>query len=177
MPPPITAFAVRQAVLEAGVTAVERRAQPPRSARDDRPGLPHLDHPELGPLTGSTADFDRDGVRQTGHKPGTVGQPLPGVALRVVDGKAMRWPPEASGRLLAPGSGDDAAWTDTGWVGSIDREGFVRIEKRGARGTEEPDQQRGRSGSARSSSVAGGVRILHRPKAEAHAGGQPQRVR
>ena len=75
---PITAFAVRQAVLEAGVTACEHRGLPSRPLETLDPSLPHLDHPDLGPLTGSTADHDQDGIRQTGHKPGTHGPPLAG---------------------------------------------------------------------------------------------------
>lgn len=126
VPPPITAFAVRQAVLETGVTAFEHRRSklPPLETID--PELPHLDHPELGPLTGSTADFDRDGVHQTGHKPATVGHPLPGVDLKVVDHLGTALPPDSPGRLLALVAGK-GSWTDTGWTASIDRDGFVRI--------------------------------------------------
>ena len=90
------------------------------------PSLPHLDHPELGPLTGSTADFDRDGVRQTGHKAGSVGHPLPGVALRVVAESGECLPAETPGRLQARVAGKQE-WVDTGWTGSIDRDGFVRL--------------------------------------------------
>jgi len=122
---PITAFAVRQAVLEAGVTACERRGPPSRPLETLDPRLPHLDHPDLGPLTGSTADHDQDGIRQTGHKPGTQGHPLPGVALRVVNDAGDTLPPETPGRLLARVPGRD--WTDTGYRASLDRDGFVRI--------------------------------------------------
>jgi 1-acyl-sn-glycerol-3-phosphate acyltransferase len=126
VPPPVTAFAVRQAVLESGVLAAERSPVPLEPLETIDPTLPHLDHPLLGPLTGSTADFDRDGVRQTGHKPGTVGHPLPGVALKVVDESGACLPPDVPGRLLAlvPGR---SVWIDTGQTASVDREGFVRI--------------------------------------------------
>jgi len=122
---PITAFAVRQAVLEAGVTASERTGLPPRPLETLDPSLPHLDHSDLGPLTGSTADFDLDGIRQTGHKPGTLGHPLPGVALRVVNDAGASLPPETPGRLLARVAGRD--WTDIGYRASLDRDGFVRM--------------------------------------------------
>jgi 1-acyl-sn-glycerol-3-phosphate acyltransferase len=124
--PPITAFSVRQAVLEAGVRAFEQRKRqsPPLETID--PSLPHMVHPLLGPLTASTADFDRDGVRQAGHKPGTVGHSLPGVALKVLDDSGAPLPPDTPGRLLALVAGK-GGWADTGWMGSIDREGFVRI--------------------------------------------------
>jgi len=123
--PPITAFAVRQAVLEAGVTAIENRSEPPLPLETIDPSLPRLDHPELGLLAGSTADFDRNGIRQTGQKPGTLGHPLPGVALQVVSEAGDTLPPETPGRLLARVPGRD--WTDTSYRASLDRDGFVRI--------------------------------------------------
>jgi 1-acyl-sn-glycerol-3-phosphate acyltransferase len=125
IPPPVTAFAVRQALLAAGVRAFELR-QSPSPLETLAPDLPRLFHPTLGLLAASTADFDRDGIRQTGHKPGTVGHPVPGVALRAVDDAGQPLPPDAEGRLeaLLPGRAD---WTDTGSRGSLDREGFVRI--------------------------------------------------
>lgn len=123
--PPITAFAVRQAVLEAGVTAFENRSEPLLPLETIDLGLPHLDHPQLGLLAGSTADFDQDGIRQTGQKPGTLGHPLPGVALRVVNEAGESLPPDAPGLLLARVPGRD--WTDTGHHASLDRDGFVRI--------------------------------------------------
>jgi 1-acyl-sn-glycerol-3-phosphate acyltransferase len=126
VPPPATAFAVRQAVLEAGVRAAERIPESHRPLETVDPNLPRVDHPALGPLTGSTADFDRDGVRQAGHKPGSVGQPLPGVALKVVSTSGACLPPDSPGRLLALVAGR-SGWVDTGEFASIDREGFVRI--------------------------------------------------
>ena len=126
VPAPATAFAARQAVLEAGVRAVAMRREPPPPLETIDPALPRLDHPTLGPLTGSTADFDRDGVRQTGHKPGTVGHPLLGVAMRVVDDDGRALPPDTEGRLEALLAGRPG-WTDTGLRGQLDRDGFVRI--------------------------------------------------
>jgi 1-acyl-sn-glycerol-3-phosphate acyltransferase len=124
--PPITALAVRQAVVEAGVTAFEHRAKAAKLLETIDPTLPHLDHPILGPLTGSTSNFDRDGVRQTGHKPGTLGHPLPGVALRVVDDAGAILPADAPGCLLARVAGQPG-WLETGYRASIDRDGFVRL--------------------------------------------------
>jgi 1-acyl-sn-glycerol-3-phosphate acyltransferase len=123
---PITASAVRQAVLETGVTAFEYRPRPAVPLETIDSSLPHLYHPVLGPLTGSTADFEQGGVRQTGRKPGTAGHPLPGVALRVVDDAGATLPPGSPGRLLALLAGK-GSWADTGWTGSIDSDGFVRI--------------------------------------------------
>jgi hypothetical protein len=89
--------------------------------------LPHLEHPDLGPLTGSTADYHQNGIRQTGHKPGTVGHPLPGVALRVTDNHGVDLPADALGVLLARVHGR-SGWLATGYKASIDRDGFIRVE-------------------------------------------------
>jgi len=124
--PPVTAFAVRQAVLEAGVRATAlRRGPAPRREVTDL-ALPHLAHPEFGLLAVSSPDYDRGDVHQEGQKPGTVGQAAPGVALRVVDDAGRTLPPEAEGRLqaLLPGQ---AEWVETGHRAGIDRDGFVRL--------------------------------------------------
>ncbi len=124
--PPITAFAVRQAVIAAGVRAAERVPIRDHQLETLDLSLPHLDHPKLGLLAASTPDFDRGGIRQTGQKSGTVGQAVPGVALRVVDAQGQPLPPEAEGRLqaLLPGNPD---WIDTGHTASLDRDGFVTL--------------------------------------------------
>jgi acyl-CoA synthetase (AMP-forming)/AMP-acid ligase II len=126
VPPPVTAFAVRQAVLAAGVRAFEARKGPPRPLETIDRSLPHLDHPTLGLLAASTADNDQGGVKQIGQKPGTVGLAIPGVALRVVDESETPLPPGSEGRLqaLIPGRAD---WVDTGHRGSLDRDGFVSV--------------------------------------------------
>jgi 1-acyl-sn-glycerol-3-phosphate acyltransferase len=124
---PVTAFAVRQAVLEASVRAFELRPQPVRPLDTIDSARAHLDHPELGALTASTADYDRRGVRHLGHKEGSVGRPLAGVAVRVVDEQGGVLGESVSGRLQARVAGR-SGWHDTGWRGSIDRDGFVRIE-------------------------------------------------
>jgi 1-acyl-sn-glycerol-3-phosphate acyltransferase len=123
--PPITAFSVRQAVLEAGVTAFEHMDLAPSPLETLNPDLSRLDHPDLGLLTGSTANHDQDGICQTGHKPGTLGHALPGVALRVVRDAGDSLPPETYGRLFARVPG--RVWTGTGCRASLDRDGFVRI--------------------------------------------------
>ena len=124
--PPINAFKVRQSVLEAGVLAFAIRGRPTQRLETIDLALPHLDHPTLGLLTGSTADFDRGGVKQIGHKPGTVGQPLPGVGLRAVDDAGQPLPSDAEGRLQALRAGEPD-WIETGLRGTIDRDGFVRV--------------------------------------------------
>ena len=126
VPPPVKAYAVRQGVIEAGVRAFAMRRKASRPLETIDPALPHLDHHTLGPLTGSTADYDRGDVRHVGHKPGTVGVALPGVALRVVDDANAPLPPDTEGRLQAFVAGQ-AEWAETGHRAKIDREGFVTI--------------------------------------------------
>lgn len=125
--PPVTAFGVRQAVLEAGVAAAE--LLPPGSGQPLETidlNLPHWNHPDLGLLTGSTPDFDAKDVHQLGHKPGSLGLPAPGVALRVANADGVPLPPSTEGRLeaLLPGR---CAWIDTGRIGRLDRDGFVFV--------------------------------------------------
>jgi 1-acyl-sn-glycerol-3-phosphate acyltransferase len=124
--PPVTAFTVRQAVQEASVAAaaLEPKLIGPPETID--PGLPQLSHPELGLLAASAPDFDRGGIHQTGQKPGTVGQAVPGVALRAVDEAGRVLPPDVPGRLQARVVGRDG-WVETGLRASLDREGFVTL--------------------------------------------------
>jgi acyl-[acyl-carrier-protein]-phospholipid O-acyltransferase/long-chain-fatty-acid--[acyl-carrier-protein] ligase len=92
---------------------------------------------------------DVAGVSQRGRKAGTVGHPLPGVAVRAVDpdtGEVL--PCGEEGLLLVKGPNrmkgylhnDEATraalrdgWYVTGDIGSIDDDGFVRITDRLAR--------------------------------------------
>jgi len=122
--PPITAFAVRQGVLEAGVRAFELRRGPSRPLETLDPALPRWEHPELGLLAASTADFHREGIEQKGQKPGSLGQPPPGVALRVVDDSGSPMPPGSQGRVQALLAGRPD-WLDTGRRGQLDRDGFL----------------------------------------------------
>ena len=82
--PPIDVFRVRQAVLVAGVAARSALGFTPERPEPIDQSLPHYDHPTLGPLTASTADVfePQYNLTQIGQKPGTVGHPLPGVAIR-----------------------------------------------------------------------------------------------
>ena len=126
VPPPITAFSVRQAVVAAGVRAFELRPGPAPPLETLDPALPRLVHPDLGLLAASTADYDSGVVTQTGHVAGTLGRPVPGVALRAVDDAGTPLPAEAEGRLQALRAGR-ADWVDLGSRGSLDKDGFVRV--------------------------------------------------
>jgi 1-acyl-sn-glycerol-3-phosphate acyltransferase len=121
---PVTAFATRQAVIEASVKAREAIGSNSFPPPFD-PDLPHWRHETFGLIAGSSPDVDQQGIRQTGQKPGTVGQSLPGVAIRAVNEAGAPLGFDAEGRLqvLLPGE----TWRDTGHLGKIDREGFITL--------------------------------------------------
>jgi 1-acyl-sn-glycerol-3-phosphate acyltransferase len=133
---PATAQAVRQGVLETLVDA--RAALGPQAHPPDTldPALPRWEHPELGLLTASTADVDLPaiGVHQAGHKDGSVGRAVPGVALRALGDNDAPVPPEGVGRLEARVAAHPG-WHDTGARGSLDPDGFVRLVPSPASGT------------------------------------------
>ncbi|HET6621976.1 MAG TPA: acyl-[ACP]--phospholipid O-acyltransferase [Dongiaceae bacterium] len=102
---------------------------------------------EMGPVVSvNVPNVAHHGERQIGHKPGTVGHPLPGVAAKVVDaetGSDLREGQE--GLLLLKGPGrmvgylaDDYAtaaalrdgWYVTGDIAVVDEDGFIRITDR-----------------------------------------------
>lgn len=94
----------------------------------------------------STLDFRRGGIYQPGSRRGSVGQPLPGVSVRIVDADTqapllpgepgmllVRGPnvmqgylnrPDLTGKVLREG------WYTTGDIAIVDDEGFVRITDR-----------------------------------------------
>ncbi|WP_129128070.1 acyl-[ACP]--phospholipid O-acyltransferase [Geomonas oryzae] len=102
---------------------------------------------ELSPvITLSLPDVEIDGVKQHGAKAGSVGHPIPGVAIRVVDpesGAALK-PGEAGmlqvkgpnvmlgylGREELTGEVVRDGWYLTGDLGIMDEDGFVRITDR-----------------------------------------------
>jgi acyl-[acyl-carrier-protein]-phospholipid O-acyltransferase/long-chain-fatty-acid--[acyl-carrier-protein] ligase len=105
---------------------------------------------ELSPvITLSLPDVEVGGVRQYGAKEGSVGHPIPGVAIRVVDpesGKELK-PGEAGlmlvrgpnvmlGYLGQPGKTAEVVrdgWYVTGDIGVMDDDGFIRITDRMSR--------------------------------------------
>ncbi len=105
---------------------------------------------ELAPVaTLSLPHYDDVGAFQTGWKKGSVGMPLPGVAVKVVDldsGESL--PPGQAGLLLIKGPNvmlgylhkPDLTeqvlrdgWYDTGDIACVEEDGFVRITDRLAR--------------------------------------------
>ncbi len=124
---PPSLFEIRRGLLDAGVDAVGLRKTPMPAPEGLDPDLGRLDHPDLGLLTGSAANYDRDGVVQPGHRDGAVGLPLPGVALRGMDESGQVLPQNVVGRIQARTVGHPN-WTDTGIRGRLDSDGFLTIE-------------------------------------------------
>jgi acyl-[acyl-carrier-protein]-phospholipid O-acyltransferase/long-chain-fatty-acid--[acyl-carrier-protein] ligase len=127
VPPPVTVWSLRLALQEAMVRAYELRGAPGPPLDSIDPALPSWRHPDLGLLTASTQDVHIDDVHQIGHKAGTVGHPVPGVAVRAVDDAGNVLPPDAEGRLQALVAFHPGGWADTGRAGRLDRDGFVRL--------------------------------------------------
>jgi len=104
---------------------------------------------ELSPVVGANMP-DRlvNNVRQVRMKIGTVGQPLPGLAIRILDPDSQRQMPfgkEGEGMVLVTGPNvmkgylgrDDLTgkklrdgWYDTGDLGWLDEEGFLTLTGR-----------------------------------------------
>jgi acyl-[acyl-carrier-protein]-phospholipid O-acyltransferase / long-chain-fatty-acid--[acyl-carrier-protein] ligase len=102
---------------------------------------------ELSPVVSANVpDWDRDGVKQVGNKPGTIGQPLPGVAARIVGPETFEpLPPGQEGLLLVYGANVMAGylgraeltrevirdgWYVTGDIARYDEDGFLTITDR-----------------------------------------------
>jgi acyl-[acyl-carrier-protein]-phospholipid O-acyltransferase/long-chain-fatty-acid--[acyl-carrier-protein] ligase len=105
---------------------------------------------ELGPVVSvNLPDRTLDAVTQVGHRPGTVGHPLPGVAVKAVDPNsgAVLGPGESglllirsaarmTGYLNQPEKTAEAlreGWYVTGDIGKVDADGFITIQDRLAR--------------------------------------------
>jgi acyl-[acyl-carrier-protein]-phospholipid O-acyltransferase/long-chain-fatty-acid--[acyl-carrier-protein] ligase len=97
-------------------------------------------------VTGNTHDFRAAGVRQTGSRRGSIGRPLPGVCVRIVDpgtreplphGQAglllVRGPNVMRGYLGQPEKTAEVlhdGWYVTGDIGAFDNDGFLQITDR-----------------------------------------------
>ena len=102
---------------------------------------------ELSPLAVVNVPDYREGrVKQVGHKPGTVGHPIPGVAVKVVDPDTkermavgeqglllVKGPNVMKGYLNKPELTNEVvedAWYSTGDIAVLDPDGFVKIVDR-----------------------------------------------
>ncbi len=138
------------ASLRYAVAGAEKLREPIAQAFREKYGLDLLEGygcTELAPVVSvNTPDFEGGSYRQTGLKAGSVGHPIPGVAVKVVDPDTGR--PLAHGEeglLLVKGPNrmlgylgqpektaevmrDD--WYVTGDIASIDEDGFMHITDR-----------------------------------------------
>jgi len=102
---------------------------------------------ELSPVISlSLPDVEIDGIRQTGFREGSVGQPVPGVVVKIVDPESGATLPEgATGLIMVKGPNvmvgylgkpDKTAeavrdgWYVTGDIGRLDDLGFLHITDR-----------------------------------------------
>jgi acyl-[acyl-carrier-protein]-phospholipid O-acyltransferase/long-chain-fatty-acid--[acyl-carrier-protein] ligase len=119
----------------------------------ERFGVPVLEGygcTELSPVAAANVpDWEEAEVRQIGNKPGTIGQPVPGVAARVVDPDTLDpLPPGQEGMLMIYGANVMRGylgkpqltkevirdgWYITGDIAKLDEEGFITITDRLAR--------------------------------------------
>ncbi|MEA3508937.1 MAG: AMP-binding protein, partial [candidate division NC10 bacterium] len=136
--------------LRLAIAGAEKLREPIANAFKEKYGLDLLEGygcTELAPVVSvNIPDFEEGVYRQTGRKPGTVGHPIPGVAVKVVDPESDEPLPHGEeGMLLVKGPsrmlgylgqpektaevlrGD---WYVTGDIASIDEDGFIRITDR-----------------------------------------------
>ncbi|NQT94302.1 MAG: MFS transporter, partial [Lentisphaerae bacterium] len=87
--------------------------------------------------------------RQTGNKHGSIGHPIPGVAMKIVDAESYKDVPDGEEGLLMvkgpnvmkgylgmPEKTSEVivdGWYDTGDIGTMDKDGFVRLVDRASR--------------------------------------------
>jgi acyl-[acyl-carrier-protein]-phospholipid O-acyltransferase/long-chain-fatty-acid--[acyl-carrier-protein] ligase len=105
---------------------------------------------EMSPVVAVNGpNFEAGRDTQLGNKPGTVGHPLPGIAVKIVNPATMEpLPPDVEGLVLVKGPNQmigylnqpertleavHDGWYVTGDIGALDDEGFLRITDRLAR--------------------------------------------
>ncbi len=138
------------ASLRFALVGAEKLREPVARGFEEKFGLRPLEGygaTEMAPVISvNTPDYAAEKNEQLGNKPGTVGHPLPGVAVRVVDPDTQEpLPPNQAGLLLVKGSNRMAGYLDqpertaevirdgwyvTGDIATVDDDGFVRITDR-----------------------------------------------
>lgn len=134
------------------VVGAEKLTEPVRKAFTEKYGVEPLEGygaTECAPIVSvNVPDVEEDGQRkkQVGNKPGTIGQPLPGISVRIVDPDSRKpLPPNTEGLLLVKGPNvmqgylNDAdrtaealvdGWYVTGDIARLDEDGFLTITDR-----------------------------------------------
>lgn len=132
------------------VVGAEKLRDPLRKEFQERFGKELLEGygvTEMAPVVAvNSPDYQDSKEPQPGHKPGTVGRPIPGVAARIVDPDTRQpLPPDQPGMLLVKGPNRMAGylnapeltaqvfhgdWYITGDIAAIDEDGFIRITDR-----------------------------------------------
>jgi len=138
------------ATLRFVLVGAEKLRQPVAEAFREKFGVELLEGygcTEMAPVVAvNSPDFVDGKDSQTGHKPGAVGHPLPGVAAQIVDPTSFApLPPNQDGLLLVKGSNRMIGylgqpertaevmrdgWYVTGDIARIDDEGFLHITDR-----------------------------------------------
>ncbi len=135
------------------ITGAEKLPQPLAREFEEKFGVTPLEGygcTELSPVVScNVPNWERDGQRQIGHKPGTIGQPIPGVAVKIADPDTWQpLPPGQNGMLLVYGPNVMVGylnrpevtreairdgWYVTGDLARLDEDGFITITDRLAR--------------------------------------------
>jgi acyl-[acyl-carrier-protein]-phospholipid O-acyltransferase / long-chain-fatty-acid--[acyl-carrier-protein] ligase len=143
---PPEAFGSLRIVMAGGEKLPERIAQ----SFEDHFGIRPLEGygcTECSPVVAvNTCDFRAAYFHQTGAKRGTIGHPLPGVGVRIIDPESLRpLPLDEPGLLLVRGPNimvgylnrpEKTAevlkdgWYNTGDIATVDEDGFLRITDR-----------------------------------------------
>ena len=138
------------ASLRLAITGAEKLREPLSQAFKEKYGLDLLEGygcTELAPVVSANLpDVEHGTEHQTGHKPGTVGHPIPGVAVKVVDrDTGVSLPPGQEGLLLVKGPNRMLGylgqpdkteevvrdgWYVTGDIATLDDDGFITITDR-----------------------------------------------
>jgi acyl-[acyl-carrier-protein]-phospholipid O-acyltransferase/long-chain-fatty-acid--[acyl-carrier-protein] ligase len=138
------------ATLRYVIAGAEKLREQIAAAYQEKYGLTILEGygcTELAPVVSvNLPDVFHDKEKQIGHKPGTVGHPLPGVIVKVIDPDSERpLPTGEAGLLLAKGpnvmlgylhqpeltaKAMRDGWYVTGDIAAVDEDGFIRITDR-----------------------------------------------
>ena len=132
------------------IAGAEKLREPVAQAYQEKYGITILEGygcTELAPVVSvNTPDVIDGKEKQIGHKPGTVGQPMPGVAVKIIDPSTeqplapgeeglllVKGPNLMIGYLNQPELNEQAirgGWYRTGDIAALDEDGFIRITDR-----------------------------------------------